>query len=81
MSKKELPFPNRRLEKAAIKYINENYYEVLKEKIKTHHNNINILYEARYEALCMYNGCEGTKAAQKFWSLVMKAEKAILRLI
>jgi len=81
MKKKELPFPNRRLEKAAIKYINENYYEVLKEKIKTHHNNINILYEARYEALCMHLGCEGIKAGQKFFSLVQKAEKAILKVM
>ena len=81
MSKKELPFPNRKLERAAIKYINDNYYNILKEKIKVHHNSINILYETRYEALCMYNGCEGTKAGKKFWSLVQKAEKAILKVM
>jgi hypothetical protein len=81
--KKELPFPNRKLERSAIKYINDEYYLVLKNKINifNSYKNIKVLYEARYEALCMYNGCEGTKAGEKFWSLVEKAEKAILRLM
>ena len=80
MSKKELPFPNRKLERRAIKLVNDSEYNLLKDRLPFT-NSIEGLYEIRYAALCMYNGCEGVKAGKKFWSLVVKAEKAILKVM
>ncbi|NCA67060.1 MAG: hypothetical protein EOM87_03235 [Clostridia bacterium] len=91
---KEINFPQPKYEKSAIKAANEKCYnwilKVIQDDLSTTQQEIrlfgiepllNNLYEARYLALCMHNGCEGTKAAQKFWSLVKKAEKAILKFI
>lgn len=81
MSKKELPFPNKKLERRAIKCINESQYNLLEGRLKIFKNSIEALYQTRYMALCLYNGCEGIEAGRKFWSLVQKAEKAILKVM
>jgi len=80
-SKRELPFPNAKLEKKAIKRVHESAMQFLQESMNAYPDDIDILYNTRYEALCFYNGCEGTTAADKFFKIVEKAEKAILKLM
>lgn len=79
--KTELPFPNKRLERRAIKNMNDHHYNILNASLYTFKDHIISLYEIRYMALCLYNGCEGVKAGRKFWSLVEKSEKAILKVM
>jgi len=79
-SKRELPFPNAKLEKRTIRDANKYKLESLLNQIKDFSHDIYMLYDIRYEALVWYNGCEGA-IADKFFKIVEKAEKAILKLM
>jgi len=79
-SKRDLSFPNVKLEKQAISAMNKWKLSMLKDKLKIMNDQIDVLYDIRYEALVWYNGCEGA-IADKFFKIVEKAEKAILKLM
>jgi len=55
-SKRELPFPDVKLEKKTIREANKYKLESLFSQIKDFNQDIYMLYDIKYEALVWYNG-------------------------
>lgn len=79
-SKRDLPFPDPKLEKKTIKERNETMLTILQTQLKLFKDDINMMYQTRYEASVWGWGCDG-KDAPKFLKIADKADKAILKLM